>query len=242
MDNSFIDNQSKFNVRCEWGTDAIDYLYDTTDVFVIVDVLSFSTCVDVATSRGATILPYKFKDDTARTYAETNNAILAVRRTQPGLFSLSPQSMFNAEPGMRIVLPSPNGATLSIKCKGKTTLCGSLRNVSAIAGVAQQLGNVITIVPAGERWPNGNIRFALEDALGAGAIISQLAGNLSPEAIAMRDLWQKSKFNLSNILLECTSGNELINRNSHKDIDIAGQIDGSQNVPIMSDELMYFSY
>ena len=32
------------------------------DVTIVVDVLSFSTCVDVATARGAAILPYSWSD------------------------------------------------------------------------------------------------------------------------------------------------------------------------------------
>ncbi|MCK9927247.1 hypothetical protein MXD62_08705, partial [Frankia sp. Mgl5] len=70
-------------------------------------------------------------------------------------------------------------------------LVGSLLNASAAANLANQLqsetGAAITVIPCGEHWPAGkedenSLRPAIEDYLGAGAILSKLAGSKSPEA------------------------------------------------------------
>lgn len=73
-------------------------------------------------------------------------------------------------------------------------VAGSLRNRRAVAEwVLGQQGNrgerfMVAIVAAGESWPDGAARFALEDLLGAGAIIDALADlgidYCSPEAAA----------------------------------------------------------
>jgi 2-phosphosulfolactate phosphatase len=52
-------DQAVFDVRCEWGQQGILQLAPISDVVIIVDVLSFSTCVDIATSRGAIAFPYQ---------------------------------------------------------------------------------------------------------------------------------------------------------------------------------------
>jgi len=79
--------------------------------FVIVDVLSFSTCVDVATERGAHIIPYFWKDSRAESYARARQALLAggVGST----YALTVESLSRIPAGTRLVLPSPNGSTLS---------------------------------------------------------------------------------------------------------------------------------
>lgn len=46
-------DQADFNIRGEWGQQGVSQLAPISDVVVIVDVLSFSTCVDIVTSRGA---------------------------------------------------------------------------------------------------------------------------------------------------------------------------------------------
>ena len=84
--------QAGFDVRCEWGLRGIEALAPTSDVVVVVDVLSFTTCVEVATANGATVLPYRFKDDTASAFAARSRALLASSRDGRG-YSLSPASL-----------------------------------------------------------------------------------------------------------------------------------------------------
>jgi 2-phosphosulfolactate phosphatase len=45
-------------VACEWGIDGAVHLARTCGIIVVIDVLSFSTAVDVATRRGALVFPY----------------------------------------------------------------------------------------------------------------------------------------------------------------------------------------
>ena|SRR5437870_5424641 len=90
---SHCNDQLRFDVRCEWGLPGIRLVGASADVLIIVDVLSFSTCVEVAVSRGARVFPYRWKDETAREYATQVGAELAVQRGQTGRFSLSPVSM-----------------------------------------------------------------------------------------------------------------------------------------------------
>ena len=49
--------QKDWTSRCEWGCEAVNALAPA-DVVIVVDVFSFSTCVDVAVSRGVTMIPY----------------------------------------------------------------------------------------------------------------------------------------------------------------------------------------
>lgn len=60
-----IYNQQEFEIRMEWGLKGVEMLAPVSDVMIIVDVLSFSTCVDIATQRGAVIYPYRWKDESA---------------------------------------------------------------------------------------------------------------------------------------------------------------------------------
>ena len=55
-----IFDQSKFELRCEWGFQGLAQLASISDVVIIVDILSFSTSVEIATNNGAIIFPYQW--------------------------------------------------------------------------------------------------------------------------------------------------------------------------------------
>ena len=115
-------SQRDFGIRLGWGVNAVRGFAADCAVVVIVDVLCFSTTVEVAVSRGATILPHRMGDDSAAGYAAERDASLAVGRgeeTPDRPFSLSPVSMEAAGQGDRVVLPSPNGATLCIAARSR---------------------------------------------------------------------------------------------------------------------------
>jgi 2-phosphosulfolactate phosphatase len=226
--------QAHATCRCEWGLAGLAALAPA-DVTIVVDVLSFTTCVDVATARGGAILPYPLSDwddPSAVAFAQRHNAELAGKRRH-ARYSLAPESYLEAPAGLRCVLPSPNGARVSLQAAtvAPVVLAGCLRNARAIAVAAQQLGKVFNVVPAGERWPDASLRPALEDWLGAGAILRCLPGTRSPEAEAAVILFEGHRETLIETLGRCGSGRELEERGHHNDKVIAGQLDVSVCVP-----------
>ncbi|MGI0494644.1 hypothetical protein ACN4EG_22900 [Alkalinema pantanalense CENA528] len=116
-------DQAEFDIRCEWGPEGVAQLASISDVVVIVDVLSFSTCIEIATQQGARVFPYAWKDDSAQVFATTIGAQLASKRGHPG-YSLSPTSLQTIPSGTRLVLPSANGAPLSLAAQPTPYLSG----------------------------------------------------------------------------------------------------------------------
>ncbi len=201
-----IFDQAEFEIRCEWGCEGITRLASISDVIIIVDILSFSTSVEIAVSRGAIIFPYRYKDDSALSYASSIGADLAGNRRDGCKYSLSPKSLSGVSSNQRLVLPSPNGATLSLETRKVPTIAGCLRNASSVAKAAGKLGKRIAVIPAGEKWEEtGSLRPCLEDLIGAGAIISALAGHLDAsfpqQTYLLYFSTQHSKGNSRNILL-----------------------------------------
>ena len=210
--------QAEYEVRCEWGLHGAEILAPICDAIIVVDVLSFSTAVTVATARGAIVFPYRWKDESCQTFAESKGAILAGPRGK-SKYSLSPLSLTALKNGQRIVLPGPNGSNISVSTGETPTFTGCLRNAHAIAHAAVRCGNHIGVIPCGERWQDDfSFRFALEDMIGAGAIIQALPGRRSPEAEAARAVFLDSRNDLLRILEQCLSGKELIQIGYRDDI------------------------
>ncbi|EJL40201.1 MULTISPECIES: 2-phosphosulfolactate phosphatase [Brevibacillus] len=184
MDDLTFFQQTGADVRFDWGYEGVRTLAALSDIVVIIDVLSFTTCVDVVLNRGGTVFPYPSKGKAAGEYADQVNAIVAGKRGEP--ISLSPYELSTIPFGSRIVLPSPNGATCSFLARESkaTVVAGCFRNVSAVASFARQSEGVVSVIACGERWPDGSLRPAFEDLMAAGAILSQLEEQrLSPEAL-----------------------------------------------------------
>ena len=230
-------DQAEFDVRCEWGAQGVAQLVRGSDAIVIVDVLSFSTSVDIAVGNGAWVYPYKGPREEAQAYADAAGAHLADfnRQTQLG-FSLAPSSLVSVPAGTRLVLPSPNGSTLTLSAsRGATgdvpTFAACLRNVNAVARALGKLGKRISVIAAGERWPDGTLRPALEDLIGAGAIIHQLGGTRSPEAAMAVAAYLHVADDLDATLRQCGSGKELLGRGFAEDVALAAAMNVSDVAP-----------
>lgn len=212
---------ARMDVRFEWGARGLADMLPHVGAVVIVDVLSFSTCVDVATSRGALIYPAEVPG---------LDADRAGRRGA-GRYSLSPGTFGSCHAGERIVLPSPNGGALSLACGERTVFTACLRNASAVARAAVATGSAIGVLAAGERWPDDSLRPALEDLLGAGAVIRAISGSKTPEAQAATAAFDALAADLLGAISASPSGSELTGRGYFDDVATAAQIDVSFTVP-----------
>ena len=216
------------------GLHGLRALLPGSDAIVIVDVLSFSTSVDVAVGRGAQVYPYNQRDEWAEAVARQHDAILATRTRGAGP-SLSPASLGGLAAGSRLVLPSPNGATLSLATGDVSTFAACLRNAAAVARAAASAGGQVTVIAAGERWPDGSVRFAVEDWLGAGAVIHHLPGERSVEAAMAEAAFVAARADLPTRLRACDSGRELSERGFEEDVRLASELNVSAAAPRLLD-------
>ena len=258
-------DQAGFRFRFGWGPNGLRRLAPRSAVVVIVDVLSFSTAVDIALGRDAVVLPYRWHDGSEDEYATARAAVAAARQPAPGRPSLRPSSLVDIEPGLRLVLPSPNGSALAFAAEAagaRAVLVGSLRNATAVGRAAAAFGGVVSVIAAGERWrgSTGPLRPAVEDLLGAGAILQaalQAGGRdghggqheaggrppvggqidrASPEARVAVAAFAEARDSLPATLADCGSGRELIDRGSGPDVGLAAALDASTIVPTLRGE------
>ena len=233
--------QQGFRVGFDWGPAGAAAVPGS--IVAVVDVLSFTTAVTVAVDLGIDVYPYRWRDETAVAYAEQHDAVLAVGRSQEGI-TLSPVSIRQAQGVRRLVLPSPNGSTISqqLSDSGSTVLAVSLRNAAAAAAwVATKLAGdpslTVVAIAAGERWKDGSLRPAVEDLWGAGAFLAALAdggaGPLSPEARAAAAAYRDVAGELPTLLHDCAGGRELAQYGFPEDVAIAAEVDSSHLVPIL---------
>ncbi|WP_310529070.1 2-phosphosulfolactate phosphatase [Nocardioides sp.] len=244
-------DQSSHRVRMEWGPTGAAAV--AADVTVVIDVLSFTTTVGIAVERGVAVLPFGWKDDRARAYAAARDAVLAVGRfealglaaDEPRRVSLSPAAMTTVAGVERIVLPSPNGSTISyaLAGTGARVVAASLRNASAVAEHLALLlrdGASCAVIPAGERWRDGTLRPAVEDLWGAGAVIAGLVdlgvAGFSAEARMAEHAFRAVRTHLASELAACAGGVELAAAGYGDDVEVAGQLDVSRAVPVLSGE------
>jgi 2-phosphosulfolactate phosphatase len=159
----------------------------------------------------------------------------------------------------RLVLPSPNGSTISAalaEC-GARVVGAALRNATAVGRHLAALPpeTRVLVVPSGERWPDGSLRPAVEDLWGAGAVLAALVdaladapGNaggssrrlgpgpgLSAEARFAEAAWRAVAPRLAEELAACASGRELLDAGYADDVTVAAEVDASDAVPVLED-------
>jgi 2-phosphosulfolactate phosphatase len=230
--------------RFDWGLAGAAELGRSCAVLVVVDVLSFTTALDVAVGRGIRVHPFPWNDQAAA-YADRIGAAVAVGRkalspTNP--WSLSPASLVRAPAVNDLVLPSPNGSAIcaAAGATGTPVVAACLRNARAVVqwlrwsgygGVDRPVG----VIASGERWPDGTLRPCVEDLLGAATILDGLTdapGGLSVEA-AVTLAALASVPDPPAAIRGCVSGRELLARGFGDDVDVAVAVDVSPTVPMI---------
>jgi 2-phosphosulfolactate phosphatase len=201
-------DQSRYQVRFEWGSDGLDRLA-ASDIVVVVDVLRVSTTVNDRVAAGEDV--------------PLDDAAHAV---------------------------SLNGAAVAehAAAKGAMVLLGCLRNAAAVADalLAEQRRRAartsIAVIAAGElasREADAPLRFAVEDLLGAGAVIEAIGerglDHTSPEAAAACEAFRGLRGAVRHLLTASGSGQELLDRDARDEVLNAAQTDAVASVPVLRD-------
>jgi 2-phosphosulfolactate phosphatase len=241
--------QSGARCRLEWGWQGAKTAAERGDILVVVDVLSFSTAATTAIQHGGILYPCRSQEEAEEVAKSVGGEAAVHRRDVPkkGRYSLSPLTYEGLEAGMKIALPSPNGATCCTYGKAVPALyVGALVNAQAVARtVARKMETSeqnVTVLACGERWHpptlDGALRFALEDYLGTGAILSHLPYSKSPEALACEAAFLGVRSRLTETLWECGSGIELRKKGYETDVQHAAQLDLYSSVPMLHEDAL----
>jgi 2-phosphosulfolactate phosphatase len=238
---------STWEIDVGWGPNGLRDLAPRSDVVVVVDVLRFTTAVDVAVARGADVYPYRWHDGSEADYAGRIGAELAVPGYDVGRdhpWSLSPFDLSTIPTGTRLVLPSPNDAALAfaaLAAGAGALVAACLRNAPAVAAWLAERRGRIGLLAAGERWrgATGPLRPAVEDWLGVGAVAHALdpAGLVSsPDAAAAAGGFAAVADRLQWALERCPSGRELIDKGLGRDLAPSARHGVSSSVPVLVED------
>lgn len=249
--------QDGFDLRVEWGIDGVHALGPRCAVLIVVDVLVFTTTVDIALGRGGRVLPLPWMDERAEEAAAAAGATLTrsgLRGIEGGAggvaadgqsgWTLRPSSLVSLPEGTFLAVASPNGATLCAAAAetGTTVLAGCLRNASSVAAAAVELAGdePIGIVACGERWRDTaeqRLRPGIEEWLGAGAIAAAVTERRAPSAEARLAAitYRAVADTVPELLADSVSGRELIEAGVPADVRLASEVDSSKVVPILVD-------
>jgi len=142
---------------------------------------------------------------------------------------------------------SINGARVAAAASDSLVLLACLRNASAVAVavLAEQTRRAartsVAIIAAGEltKGEAAEVRFAVEDQLGAGAVIDALAArgidHTSPEAAAACEGFRGLRGAVRHLLAAGGSGQELLERGLRDEVLHAAEIDATDAVPVLRD-------
>jgi len=229
--------QSQYAVRFEWGLPGLRAT-GADAIVVLVDVLSFTTSVSVACGHGAIVFPCEWDEQRACELAAREQARVAARRgnERADRFTLSPESLLASTSDLRLVLPSQNGSVVAHEAMraSRRIVAASIRNAVAVGRWLSHQQAPVAVIAAGERWEDGTWRFAVEDLIGAGAVIANLQGDRSPEAASAAAAFDAARGDLLTTLRECSSGRELVKRGFDADVALAAELGVEEAVPLIS--------
>ncbi|MHC2998638.1 2-phosphosulfolactate phosphatase [Microbacterium sp. HJ5] len=180
-----------------------------SDVVVVVDVLRFSSTVVQAVEKGETVA----MDAAARAVSINGAAVADAAASTAG-----------------------------------TVLLGGLRNAAAVARAVMDLQHrrgertSIAVIACGElvsRDAGAPLRFAVEDLLGAGAVIDALAelgiDHSSPDAAVAGEGFRSLRGAVRHLLTASGSGRELEAAGRRDEVLAAAAVDAASVVPVLRD-------
>ncbi len=228
--------QAPHRCRLAWSFLGVKQAVERKDIIVVVDNISFSSCVTTAINYGGIVYPV-FTVEEAKKRAVELGAEAAVHRAQvpdKGRFSLSPMTYIGIEAGTKIVLASPNGAHCSEYGRDSEYLfAGCLLNAKAVADQVNKLLDTtdlsVTVIAAGEKWDESfttteQMRMAIEDYLGAGSILANLKYDKSAEAQVCEAAFLSCKDKVEELLWDSESGRELRAKGFGDDVTHCSQL------------------
>lgn len=200
------------------------------DVSIMVDVLRASTTITVALESFEEIIPV-LEIDEALSLASHQEAILAGERggaTVKGFDTGNSPVEIKKFQGKTLILTTSNGTRILGSMKG-IPMIGSFINAKSVARKAlEQAHNHIEVVMAGV-----NGRFAIEDFLGAGAIISHLQSSCTLDEMALASVLASADIEkIEKTVHESLSAANLRQLGFEKDIKFCLKRDASDLVPV----------
>lgn len=206
---SAVFSQHTYQVRCDWGVDGLLRLAPA-DVVVVVDVLRFTSVVSARVAAGERV------DVSELRSRSLNGAAVADAAAALG--------------------------------HAPVVIAGSLRNAAAVADAVVRIqtergGRVsVAVVPGGERTSRESgapVRFAVEDQLGAGAIVHALGergiDHTSPEAAAAGEAFRALRQAVRHLVGASGSGRELRERDERQVVLDATELDADPVAPVLRD-------
>lgn len=204
-------DQSRYQLRFDWGVAGLHRLAPA-DIVVVVDVLRFSSTVSARVTAGEAV-PH---DESAHAVSVNGAAVASAAHAS------------------------------SAAGTDAVVVLGCLRNASAVAQavLAEQARRgertSVNVIAAGEIDESGELRFAMEDLLGAGAVVGALEAlgidHTSPEAAAASESFRGLRRAARHLITASGSGQELLARELRDEALAAAEIDADGVVPLLRGE------
>ncbi|HSO25252.1 MAG TPA: 2-phosphosulfolactate phosphatase [Methanobacteriaceae archaeon] len=205
----------------------------SSDLSIMVDVLRASTTITVALDHFKEVIPVLEQGEALKIASKKEAVIAGERRgaTIEGFDAGNSPIEIQKLTGDTLVLTTSNGTRIMEGMNSKV-LVGCFTNARAVARAAQELANTeIEVVMAGVEG-----RFAIEDFLGAGEIISNLQNEDLDEYAQAAVLAVQDKNLIKETVLKSRSAKRLTEIGFKKDVEFCLKRNISNNVPVFQNK------